>query len=169
MRRLGPIRFISLGVATAALVGMSLATPAGAAGGAVCTKASSTTTKAGQATTTSSLSGCNNAAATGGKGSLLANYKNLAKITVKITWNKTGTSTLVLHEKVGPKTNKCHGSGATKDGLILTTGTVTGGTGKAGTLLKNTKFSESLCVHTGGTKAKPTYTSYLLPGSKVLI
>ena len=63
---------------------------------------------------------------------------------------------------------KCHGTGKTKDSLILSTGTITASTSKAAPL-KGTKFSESLCIHSTTVGGKTTITEYLLPGSKIAI
>jgi len=166
--RLGTTRLMCVGLAAASLVVGSTTVPAGAATPTVCTKATFNAINTVTSTAKSTLGGCNNPAATGGSGVLVANFKVLAKITGKITWKGTGTSSFTLKEGTGPKVNKCNGSGTTKDSLIVTTGTITAGTGAAVTL-KGTKFSESLCVHTGGTKAKPVLTEYLLPGSKITI
>jgi hypothetical protein len=164
MRRLGPIRFVSLGVATAALVGMSLATPAGAAGGAVCTKATfSTNLKT--AKSTSQLSGCTKGPATAA--TLVANFKKLTNIQATITWKSGGGSNgpFKITQKKVTKGNKCKYETVkgkkTQDTLIVSTGNVTSGTGKAASL-KGTTFSESLCV-------TQKTTTYLEPGTTIKI
>ena len=70
----------------------------------------------------------------------------------------------------GPKAQaaKCHGTGKTKDALIVSTGTLTAGTSKA-VALNGTKFIESLCIHATTVGKKMTITEYLLPGSKIAI
>ena len=159
-------------IAVACVAGSILvasALPASAAvQSASCTKATFGATNSTTSIAKSTLSACTNAAVTGGSGTLVANFKNLAKITIKITWKGTGTSSATVKEAAGPKVNTCKGSGKTKDAAVVTTGTISAGTGKA-LALKGSKFSESLCVHTGGTTAKPVLTEYLLPGSKILI
>ena len=166
--RLRTTRLICVGLAAASLAVGSAAVPVGAATPTTCTKATFSATNSVTSTAKSTLGACTNPAVTGGSGVLVANFKVLSKITVKITWKGTGTSSFTLKEGAGPKVNKCKGAGATKDLLVVSTGTVSAGTGKA-VALKGTKFSESLCVHSGGTKAKPVLTEYLLPGSKIAI
>jgi hypothetical protein len=160
MRRTAASRLFAV-TAIVSIVGFSSVLPAGAviAKGATCTKATFKTDLK-KFTSTSVMSGCTNPAATGGTGTLVANFKNLAKITTKITWKGTGTTSYLVTQKVGPKTNKCKGSGKTKDVLIVSTGKFTAGTGAVGAAWKGTVYTESLCV----TK---TNSTYLLPGSKI--
>ncbi len=160
MRRLGPT-LLALTLAATTLVAVSYVAPAGAVvKGTTCTKA---TFKTNLATfkSTSVISGCTNPAATKGQGTLVANFKNLNKITAKITWKAGGTSSYTVTQKKGPSTNKCKGTGANKDILIVSTGKYTGGTGKAVPFFKGTVYTEKLCV----TKKNATY---LLPGSKIV-
>ena len=161
MRRTVAVRLFAV-TAIVSIVGVSSVLPAGAvvAKGASCTKATFKTDLK-KFTSTSVISGCTNAAATGGTGTLVANFKNLAKITAKITWKGTGTTSYLVAQKAGSKTNTCKGSGTTKDVLIVSTGKFTSGTGVVGTAWKGTVYTESLCV----TK---TNSTYLLPGSKII-
>ncbi len=163
-----PSRLIAVALAAGSLIMVPFAAGAGAATPTTCSKATFTPTTATASTAKSTLSGCTNAALTGGSGTLVANFKNLAKITGKITWKGTGTSSFTLKEGAGPKVNKCKGTGATKDSLVVSTGTISSGTGKA-VALNKTKFSESLCVHSTGSGKTAKTTEYLLPGSKIAI
>ena len=163
-----PSRVFAVALAASSLMMVPLAATAGAATPTTCTKATFTPTATGATTAKSTLSGCNNPTLTGGSGTLVANFKVLTKITGKITWKGTGTSSFILKEAGGPKVNKCNGTGKTKDALIVSTGTVNAGTGKA-VALKGTKFSESLCIHSTGSGKTAKTTEYLLPGSKIAI
>jgi len=153
-----------------------LAATAGAATPTVCTKAtfSPTTSTAGKQTAKSTLGGCNNPAVTGGSGVLVATYTTngttASGVKGKITWKGTGTSSFTVKSSAGPAAQaaKCHGTGKTKDSLILSTGTLAGGTSKA-KALNGTKFIESLCIHAVTVGKKTTITEYLLPGSKIAI
>ena len=169
-------RIVAAGVAASSLLMVPLAATAGAATPTVCTKAtfSPTTTISGKLTAKSTLGGCNNAALTGGSGALVATYSSngtsASGVQGKITWKGTGTSSFTVISKAGTAAQgaKCHGTGKTKDGLILSTGTIKAATGKAAPL-KGTKFSESLCIHATKVGTKTTITEYLLPGSTIAI
>ena len=89
---------------------------------------------------------------------------------MKITWKGTGTSSFTLKGGGTPKgvKNTCKGVGKAQDTLIVTTGVVTSGTGKA-VALNKTKFSEAICVHTTGSGKTAKTTEYLQPGTKILI
>ena len=97
----------------------------------------------------------------------MSNFKNLKGITTTVTWNAKGGTNgpFKVTEKGGPAKNTCKSEivkgKSVKDSPIVSTGTVTTGTGKA-VSLKGTKFSEDLCV----TQADGTY---LEPGTKVTI
>jgi len=161
MRRIGPTRFLALTVAAASLVAVSFAAPAGAVvKGTTCTKATFKTDLK-KFTSTSVLSGCSNPTATKGGGTLVASFKNLKKITAKITWKAGGTSSYTITQKAGPKTNKCKVVKGKQDALIVSTGKYTSGTGAAVTYFKGTTYTESLCVTS-------TSATYLLPGSKIV-
>jgi hypothetical protein len=160
MRRLGPT-LLALTIAATSVVALVAVAPAGAlVKGTTCTKA---TFKTNLKTfkSTSVISGCTNPAATKGQGTLVANFKNLAKITAKITWKAGGTSSFNVTQKKGPSTNTCKGTGATKDILIVSTGKYAGGTGVAVPYFKGTTYTEKLCVTSKN-------ATYLLPGSKIV-
>ena len=138
------------------------AAPAGAVvKGATCTKATFKTDLV-KKTSTSVISGCTNVAATGGTGTLVANFKNLGKITAKITWKGKGTTSYTVTQKVGPAAaNNCKVVKGKKDILIVSTGKFVSGTGVSLASFKGTVYTESLCV-TSAT------TTYLNPGSKIV-
>ena len=79
------------------------------------------------------MAGCNNPAITGGSGVLVATYTingtSASGVKGKITWKGTGTSSFTVKSGAGPAAQaaKCHGTGKTKDSLILSTGTITAG------------------------------------------
>ena len=170
MRRPVRDRLIAVALAAGSLVVVPLAATAGAATPTTCSTATFSAVNTTTSIAKSTLGKCTNPALTGGSGVLVANFKVTAKITVKITWKGTGTSSFVLKEGSAPKgvKNTCKGVGKAQDTLIVTTGTVTSGTGKA-VALNKTKFSESLCVHTTGSGKTAKTTEYLTPGSKILI
>jgi hypothetical protein len=167
---------IAVALAAGSLLMVPLAATAGAATPTVCTKAtfSPSTSAAGKQTAKSTLGGCNNPAITGGSGVLVATYSTngttATGVQGKITWKGTGTSSFTVKSSAGPAAQaaKCHGTGKTKDSLILSTGTITAATSKA-VALKGTKFVESLCIHSVTVGKKVTLTEYLLPGSKIAI
>ena len=143
---------------------MAISSAAGAVTTASCTKATfSTNTKTD--VSTSVLSGCTKGPATGA--TLKANFKNLKKITATITWKSGGGTTgpFTITEKGVTKGNKCKFETVkgkkTQDSLIVSTGKVTKSTGKAASL-KNSTFSESLCV-------TQKVTTYLEPGTTIKI
>jgi hypothetical protein len=176
MRGPVPTRMIAVALAAGSLLMVPLAATAGAATPTVCTKAtfSPTSTVKGKLTAKSTLGGCNNPALTGGSGVLVATYSSngttATGVAGKITWKGTGTSSFTVKSAGGSAAAgaKCHGTGKTKDSLILSTGTITASTSKAAPL-KGTKFSESLCIHSATVGGKVTITEYLLPGSKIAI
>jgi hypothetical protein len=161
MRRIGLTRLLAVSVAAASLVAVSFAAPAGAVvKGTTCTKATFKTDLK-KFTSTSALSGCSNPTSTGGSGTLVANFKNLKKITAKITWKVGGSASYTITQKAGPKPNKCKVVKGKQDALIVSTGKFTSGTGAAATNFKGTTYTESLCVTS-------TSSTYLLPGSKIV-
>jgi hypothetical protein len=152
------------GVLAASLGVAAFATPAGAATPASCTKATfSTNLKTFKST--SVLSSCTKGPATGA--TLVANFKKLTNIQATITWKSSGGSNgpFKITEKNVKTGNKCKYETVkgkkVQDQLIVSTGTVTSGKGKA-LSLKGTKFSESLCV-------TQKSTTYLEPGTKIVI
>ena len=159
MRRSALVRVLAVAFAAGSLLTIT-AGPAVAAPKVACTKA---TIKSDlkKFTSTSVMSGCSNPSVSGGQGTLVANFKNLKKITAKITWKGKGTTSYLVTEKAGPKVNKCKTTGKTKDALIVSTGKFTAGTGVAGTALKGLVYKESLCVRSTDS------STYLLPGSKI--
>jgi hypothetical protein len=161
MRGIGKI--FAVGV-LALSMGMAVSSAAGAAVPASCAKATfNSNLKTGKAT--SVLTGCTKGPATGA--TLVANFKNLKKITTTITWNKGGgvSGPFVITEKGVTTGNKCKSEivkgKSVKDGLISSTGKVTVSTGKAASL-KGTTFSEFLCV-------TQKSTTYLEPGTTIKI
>jgi len=143
----------SLGVAV-------LDAPAGAATPASCTKATFKTDLK-KKTSTSQVSGCTKGPATAL--TLVASFPTLTNIKTTITWKSGGGTNgpFKITEKAVKTGNKCGKTGAKQDTLIVSTGTVASGTGKAASL-KGTKFSESLCV-------KPNQSTYLMAGTKIVI
>ena len=163
MRRLGSIRLLAVALAAGSMIAVPMVSSASAATPTSCA-GDKTVTNTKNDTATSTLTKCVTAAATGGSGKEVVNFKNVKKITAKVTWNKTGTTTLLLTEKGGTKAQnavcaKAVGKGALS---VVSTGSVTGGTGKAATLIpKKSKFSETACYST-----KNVVTLY--PKSKVV-
>ena len=162
MRRTRLTRFLTLGVAAASLAGFAFIAPAGAAAPVTCSNPKSVTNLK-KLTSTITLTNCTNPKATGGKGTGLVNFKTSgtnSKVTGKITWNKTGTTSFNLTTKAAPKSVKCpKGTSG-----FSTVGKVTGGTGAAGTLIKKgSPYSETVCANT--TTGKTT----MAPGTKVQI
>ena len=160
MRQFRPIRLLALGLAATSMVAAGFAAPAGAATPASCTKATFKTDLK-KKTSTSQVTGCTKGPATAL--TLVASFPTLTKITVTITWKNSGgkNGPFKVTEKAVKTGNKCSKTNGKQDTLIVTTGLVTSGTGKAASL-KGTKFSESLCV-------KPNQSTYLMPGSKIII
>ena len=167
MRRQAPTRLVAVALAAGSLMALPMAASAGAAVPTTCKTATFNITGS---IAKSTMGGCTNVPITGGTGVLVANFKVATKIAVKITWKGTGTSSFTLKQGGAPKgvKNTCKGVGKAQDTLIVTTGVITSGTGKA-VALNKTKFSESLCVHTTGTGKAAKVTEYLTPGTKVLI
>jgi hypothetical protein len=158
MSRFMPVRSLAVLLAAGSLVAVPLAASASAVTATTCGsgKIVFSTTKF---TATSPLVSCSNPTATGGKGTAVLNFKVITAITGKITWNKTGTTTLKISAKAGPAKSKC-AAGSTEE---IATGVVTGGTGAA---LKGiptgAKFSESLCITT-------KLALSLYPGTKIIL
>ena len=155
MRKFVPIRMVAVALAASSLLAIPLAVAASAVTPVTCTKLVAPAPKGN--TSTGTLSGCSNAAATGGGGKQVT---NISKKTAVITWNaKKGTTLFTISYKGGPKVNKC----ATGSTLIVATGTVTGGTGAAlKAIPKGSKYSESVCYD-----AKQN--TVIEPGTKMLI
>jgi len=161
MRRTVALRLCAV-VVVAGSIAASSALPAGAvvAKGATCTKATFKTDLK-KFTSTSVISGCTNPAATGGTGTLVANFKNLKAITTKITWKGTGTTSYAVTQKAVTAGNKCKVVKGKQDIQIVSTGKFTAGTGVVGTAFKGTTYVETLCVTS-------TSSTYLMPGSKII-
>jgi hypothetical protein len=156
-------RLIAVALAAGSLIAVPLAESATAATPTACAAAKSVNNLT-KAINTSTMTKCTNPAATGGKGVMVTNFKNLKKITAKVTWNKTGTTTLsITQKKATPaqiaKCVKTVGKGAS---AASSSGVVTGGTGKALTgIPKGSKFSETVCY-----SSKSVVSLY--PGSKIV-
>jgi hypothetical protein len=164
MHRLSPVRVLAVALAAASLMAIPLAGPASAVTGTACSAAkfAINTTKL---TATGTITGCSNPAATGGKGTATFNFKVVTAIAVKVTWNKTGTSTLKISEKAGSKaqTAKCATAVGKGGSSIVATGSVTGGTGAAlKGIPKGSKFSGTFCL-----SAKTVLSVY--PGTKIAL
>ena len=146
--------------AAASLVAVT-ASPAVAAPVVACSKATFKSDNV-KKTSTSVISVCTNPAVSGGGGKLVANFKNLNKITAKITWNGgKGVTNYTVTQKPGPAAaNKCKKTGTKKVTLIVSTGKFVSGTGAAGSKLKGKTYKESLCV-------PPSLKIYLAPGTKI--
>jgi hypothetical protein len=153
------VRLFAVIVAAGSLLAVS-ATPAVAAPKVTCSKATFKTNLK-TFTSTSVISGCTNPAISGGTGTIVAHFKDLKKITAKITWKGKGTTSYAVTQVLGPKTNACKLTNGKKDTLIVSTGKYTAGTGAAGTGLKGLKYVEKLCVRNTDS------STYLLPGSKI--
>jgi hypothetical protein len=151
---------LAVAFAAASLVAVT-ASPAVAAPVVACSKATFKSDNV-KKTSTSVISVCTNAAVSGGGGKLVANFKNLNKITAKITWNNgKGVTNYAVTQKPGPAAaNNCKLTAGKKDTLIVSTGKFVSGTGVAGTKLKGKTYKESLCV-------PPSLKLYLKPGSKI--
>ena len=148
MRRLVPVRLAVVALAVGSLTAVPLAGSASAVTATTCSTAK-ITFNAAKFSATSTLGGCTNAAATGGSGNEVINFKVATAITAKVTWNKTGTTTLKISEKPGTsaQTAVCVKAVGAKASAVVSTGVVTGGTGAAlKGIPKGAKFSESLCV-----------------------
>ena len=165
MRRLVPVRLLATALAATSLIAIPLATSASAAVPGVTCGVGKIVFSSTKLTATEPLTGCTNPAATGGKGTAILNFKKVTAITGKITWNKTGTTTLKISAKAGSKAQtagcvKKVGKGASSE---VATGSVTASTGKAlKGIPKGSKFSETICF-----SAKLVLSLY--PGTKVAI
>jgi hypothetical protein len=139
-------------LAAAMMVPVGLvASPAGAATGAQCTKSVATTNiKTGVATDI--LSGCTPTSATGGSGKVVT---KISSPTTTVVWaGGKGTTVVKASYKTGPKVNKCP-SGTT---LLVLTGKVIGGSGAAlKAMPKGQAVSDFLCLNTktDGTTLEP--------------
>ena len=148
-------RALAVLAASASLVAVPLAVPAGAAQSAKCTKLA---TKTVGTTITATVSNCTPTAATGGKGT--GTFKSSGKpngslnITIKWAAGKGTTKTNIkFANQASP--GKC-AAGATR---VKVTGKVTGGTGAALKTFKvNQPVTGSVCNH-------PTKGITLEPGS----
>jgi hypothetical protein len=113
----------------------------------------------GSTTSTAAVTGCNDPANTGGKGTAKST-ENLTtrKGTATITWNKTGTTTSSFTFTLNPKsTVKCPKG----DILVKEISTTTGGSGAA---LKSIPKGQVATVYLCANAAKKTTT--LAPGQK---
>jgi hypothetical protein len=149
-------RALAVLAASASLVAVPLAVPAGAVQSAKCTKLA-TKTVAGNITAT--VSQCTPLAATGGKGS--GTFKSQTGATagtlgITIKWaNNKGTTKGTIKFATQATKGKC-AVGSTR---IKITGKVTGGTGTAAkTIKKNEPITGSVCSH-------PTKGITLEPGT----
>ena len=162
MRRLTSVRTLAVALAVGSLIAIPLAGSSSAVVATTCSGAK-TANNLTTSIATTTLSGCTNPTATGGKGMNVTNFKVLTKITAKVTWNKTGTTLITLTEKAGSKAQiaacvKAVGAGSS---AVVSSGTVTGGTGAAlKGIPKGSKFSETVCF-----TSKDVVTLY--PGTKV--
>ncbi len=121
MRRHLPTRVVAIAAMVAAGSLGSIALVSGTAGASAPTVSCTTGTL--KITGSGTISGCNDTANTGGKGTIAA---NISKKTGTITWNKTGTTTFKFTEKSVTNTKCVKG-----DTEISETATTTGGTSKA--------------------------------------
>jgi len=149
--RFGTTRMLAVALAAGSLIAVPLASASSAAVVPTTCAGAKTVNNLKAFIATTTLSVCTNPAATGGKGVEVTNFKNLKKITAKVTWNKTGTTLISLTEKAGTKAQiaacvKAVGKGAS---AVVSAGTVTGGTGAAlKGIPKGSKFSETVCFNT---------------------
>jgi hypothetical protein len=159
MVRSTSVRLFAVVVAAGSLLVVAAGPAASTVPKVACPKATFKTNLTAK-TSTSVMTGCTNPAVSGGGGTVVAHFPTLTNITAKITWKGTGTTSYKVTEGPGPKTNTCKTTNGKKDGLILSVGKFTGGTGKAGTALKGLLYKEALCV-------TPTDATYLEPGTKI--
>src|SRR3954452_11749577 len=116
MQRKLPIRLLAVGFAAASVVAVT-GTAAVAVPKVACAKATFKSDNV-KKTSTSVLSQCTNPAVSGGGATLVANFKDLSKITAKITWKAgKGVTNYTVTQKPGPKTNKCKITNGKKDTL----------------------------------------------------
>jgi hypothetical protein len=115
---------------------------------------------------TGKLTGCNDTANTGGKGTFKGSE---TATTGSITWNKTGTTTFGSVAYNPTSTNTCPSTSTeTNEAEEYVTGTVTGGTGAAAkSIKKKWTFEAYLCVNENTTTGALTLT--LAPGTDWLI
>ena len=161
--RVRSIRLIAVALAAGSMIAVPLAQSASAAGGATCSKAT-TVNNLAKFINTATMSVCTNPAATGGKGVMVTNFKNLKKITATVKWNKTGTTTLSITQKkaTAAQISKCAKTVGKGASAASSSGVVTGGTGAAlKGIPKGSKFSETVCY-----SAKSVVSLY--PGSKIV-
>jgi hypothetical protein len=158
MRRTRSFRLFAVAVAVGSLAAIPLSSPASAAAAKPsCSKLVSpppvTINKV--VTSKSTLSGCTPLAVTGGTGKSVTNVSKLTSVT---TWaGGKGTTTVKVAYKNTPSPGKCPAGTS----HILSTGTVTGGTGAAAKVIKKgDKVTASVCVNT------KTSAASLEPGTK---
>jgi hypothetical protein len=158
MLRTIPIRLFAVAVAIGSLTAIPLSSPSSAAtAGATCTKLVSPPPKTvnGVSMSNSTVSGCTPVSATGGSGKSVTNLKTFVSTT---TW-AGGKGTTV--EKIAYKATTSKGKCPAGTSHILSTGTVTGGTGAAAAVIKKgAKVTASVCVNT------KTSAASLEPGTK---
>jgi hypothetical protein len=163
MRRTVAVRLFLVTVTASSLLALPTASPASAAAPPTTCLNPKSVTNIKKGTSTVTLTNCTNKAATGGSGVAIVNFKTSgtnSTVTGKITWKGTGTTTFNLKTAVSKTLGKCP-KGTVR---FITTGKVTGGTGKAGTLIpKGSPYSENVCANT--TTGKTT----MEPGTKVII
>jgi hypothetical protein len=159
MRRFVPVRVLTVALAAGSLTAVPLSSPAPAAVvKPSCTKLVSpapvTINKI--LTSKSTVSGCTPLSATGGSGKSVTNLKTLVSTT---TW-AGGKGTTI--EKVAYKASKALGKCAKGTTHILSTGTVTGGSGAAlKAIPKGSKVSASVCVTSKSTATLEPGTKYV--------
>jgi hypothetical protein len=157
MRTTIPIRLFAVAIAVGSLTAIPLSSPTTAAAGASCSKLVSPppVSVKGVSMSNSTVSGCLPTAATGGSGKSATNLKTLISTT---TWAGGKGTTIV---KVAYKPTSSKGKCPAGTSHILSTGTVTGGTGAAAkVILKGQKVNASVCVNT------KTSAATLEPGTK---
>ena len=139
-------RALAVLAASASLVAVPLAVPAGAVQSVKCTKL---TTKTVGTTITATVSNCTPTAATGGKGSgaFKSSGKPNGSLNVTIKWAAgKGTTKGNIIFKTQPTDGKCVGGAQVT--RIKITGKVTGGTGVAVKTIKpNEPITGSVCSH----------------------
>ncbi len=162
MRRTTPIRLLAALVVVGSMAAVPLAGPATAAAPPTTCNNPKSVVNIKTLTATVTLAGCSNKAATGGSGVMTVKFKLATSAGIKgtIKWNGTGTTTVLFKTKEGKLPNKCKKPAV----MYISTGTVTGGTGKALTIIKKgSPYSETVCSN-GATGASTIY-----PGTKVVI
>jgi hypothetical protein len=162
MRGTIPIRLFSALVVVGSLTAVPLAGPASSAAAPTTCDSPKSVVNLKTLTAVVTLSNCSNKAATGGSGVETVKFKlaTSAGITATIKWKGTGTTTLLFKTKAGKTPNKCKAPAT----MYITTGSVTGGTGTAVTIIKKgSPFSETVCSNA------TTGASTIYPGTKVVI